>query len=119
MSEFGHYFLLRVQEESADAVETVVQEVAAVGGLVEQGGALFGHVFQRFEVAFALEFVHLPLALVDGDAIEKERASAMSHILPELTLVDHAIAIVQSASPPAHFIPPLSLILNLILTHTN
>ena len=35
VGEFGDYFLFSVEEKSADAVETVVFEVAAVGRLVE------------------------------------------------------------------------------------
>lgn len=44
IDKLSHYFLLRVEEDSADPMKFILVKVAAVGGLVEYGRTVLTHI---------------------------------------------------------------------------
>jgi hypothetical protein len=69
VGEFCDYFLFSVEEESADAVETVVLEVSAVGRLVEDCSATRSHKTHALDVPLSTNSVAHPLSLVYGNTV--------------------------------------------------
>ena len=61
-----------------------------------------------------MQLVVLPLALVDLDAVQRQDATTVTHVLAELALVDAAVLVDCAASAPALTVPAAAFVLHLI-----